>query len=81
MTIVDKILNLIRLFGKYLAVCAVIVAVLNGIVNQQFWAPFYVSVICWLGVLIWVTGAGGLWLRQRASSRSSKKAGAYKPIK
>jgi hypothetical protein len=81
MTNIDKILNLIRLLGKYIAICSVIVAILHGVVYQQFWAPFYVSIACWLGIIIWLIGAGGLWLRKRTSSRSSKKAGAYKPIK
>ncbi len=78
---IDKVLNFIRLLGKYLAICTVIAAVLHGIIFRQFWAPFHLSIACWIGVLTWVVGAGGLWLRQRASSRSSNKTGKYKPIK
>jgi hypothetical protein len=77
----DKVLNLIRLLGKYLTICSVIAAVLHGIIFRQFWAPYQISIACWIGILVWLTGAGGLWLRQRASSRSSKGKGKYKPIR
>lgn len=78
---IDKLLNVIRVVGKYLTICTVIVAVVHGIVFRQFWAPFQVSVLCWIGIFIWLIGAGGLWLRKRQSSRSSKRSGAYKAIK
>ncbi|MDQ7785350.1 MAG: hypothetical protein RDU20_20875 [Desulfomonilaceae bacterium] len=70
---IDKVLDLIRLLGKYLTICTVIAAVLHGILFRQFWAPFYLSIACWIGILIWLAGAGGMWLRQRASVHSSKR--------
>lgn len=78
---IDKILDAIRQLGKYICICTVIIAVGHGLIYRQFWAPFYVSVVCWIGILIWVTGASGMWIRKRAASRTSNKAGAYKPIK
>lgn len=58
---IDKILDAIRQLGKYICICTVIIAVGHGLIYRQFWAPCYVSVVCWIGILIWVIGASGMW--------------------
>lgn len=78
---VRKVLDVIRQAGKYLAMAMCLVAVVYGIANRQFWAPFYVSAACWAGLLLWGTGAGGLKLMDYLKRKSSRKRRAYKPIR
>ncbi len=72
----EKILNFIRQLGFYACLCAVVIAVLNGIINRQFWAPFYVSIACWIGLIVWMTGFLGLKIKKKLSSRLADHTGA-----
>lgn len=66
--IVGKVLEFTRQLGKYTCICTVVIAVLNGLVHQQFWAPFYVSIACWIGLIVWVTSLLGLKINRKLSS-------------
>ncbi len=76
-----KVLDYAGQAGKYLAMAMCLIAVVYGIANRQFWAPFYVSAACWIGLLMWGIGAGGLKLMDYQNRKSSRKRRAYKPIR
>lgn len=78
---IRKVLDYIRQGGKYLAMAMCAVAVVYGIANRQFWAPFYVSLACWVGLVSWGIGFGSLKLMDYLNRRSSKKRRAYRPIR
>lgn len=73
--IVERILDAIRQIGKYTCIIAVVIAVANGLIKQQFWAPLYVSVACWIGLILWIVAAGSLWLmKKKTATRAARKA-------
>jgi hypothetical protein len=64
----EKVLEFTRQLGKYTCICTVVIAVLNGLIHQQFWAPFYVSIACWIGLIVWVISLLGLKINRKLSS-------------
>ena len=70
---VERVMDVIRQIGKYTCIAACIIAVANLIIHRQFWAPLPVSIACWIGLALWIIGAGSLWLKKRTASRASHK--------
>jgi small-conductance mechanosensitive channel len=63
----------IRKVGKYLIFVSIAIAVLHGIIYQKIFAPFEVSIACWIGILLWGIGFGGGKLKKYRAARSGKR--------
>lgn len=62
-----------RQIGKYVTIAACITAVAWGVIHWRYFAPIELSVACWVGLIIWISGAVGVRVqRYRESQRSSK---------
>ena len=67
-------MDTVRRIGKYIAIVSCIIAIAHGIIYRKYFAPFEVSVACWIGVFIWIIGYIGVKIQKRRASGSPKKA-------
>lgn len=70
----DTVIDYIRKFGKYLTIAACIAAVCYGIIFRRFFAPFEISLACWIGLLIWGGALGAAKLKKKYLESRSKSA-------
>lgn len=66
-------MDYVRKVGKYLVLVSIIIAVLHGLVYQKIFAPFEVSIACWIGVILWIIGFGGAKLQKYLASRAERR--------
>ena len=66
----------LRLFGKYLTIAACAAAVVHGIIYQKLLAPLPLSILCWIGVLVWAGSFLTIKLRKYLANRSARRGGA-----
>ena len=68
-------MDYVRQIGKYVTITSCIIAVGCGIVNWKYFAPFEISVICWVGLILWITGAAGIRIQKYLAQRSTRETG------
>jgi type IV secretory pathway TrbD component len=64
-------MDTVRQIGKYVTLGTCIVAIANGIIHKTLVAPIGISVMCWIGLVIWIVGFIGVRIQKRRASRSS----------
>jgi hypothetical protein len=62
----------LRQVGKYIALGSCAVAIVYGVVNWRYFAPFEISVICWVGLILWLIGAAGVRIQRHLAQRSRR---------
>lgn len=79
-------LEIIKKVGFYIALASSLIAVANGVINKTLLAPLPLSVICVIGVVLWLIGLVGTGIVRllewrNARNRSGHEAKVARPGK
>ena len=62
----------LRQVGKILTISICIVAIFYGIMHKRYFAPFELSVACWIALTAWIVGAVGVRIQKHRAQRTEK---------
>jgi len=62
----------LRQVGKILTISICIVAIFYGIMHKRYFAPFELSVACWVALIVWIVGAVGVRVQKYRAQRIGK---------